>query len=78
MMAAINHGIGQMGRWASMSQLSFVDRQIKLISQIIQTLNILFFFESSKSLGTWKSPLSYAYLLKLIPKQIIKALAQTQ
>jgi hypothetical protein len=44
MMAAINHGIGQMGRWASMSQLSFVDRQIKLISQIIR-LNILFFFE---------------------------------
>jgi hypothetical protein len=35
-----------------MSQLSFVDRQIKLISQIIQP-EYTFFFESSKSLGTW-------------------------
>jgi hypothetical protein len=32
-----------------MSQLSFVDRQIKLISQIIHDLNILFFFEEVAS-----------------------------
>jgi hypothetical protein len=38
MMAAINHGIGQMGRWASMSQLSFVDRPNQIDSQIIAVI----------------------------------------